>query len=74
MLGKNWAGDILKYFPYFSQTKGIHVSRFMQILEANYMKCENLFSGKKQQNIIVLLSAELPHRVVDVNPSPAEPG
>ena len=38
------------------------------------MKCQSIFSGKNQENIVNLLSAEFTQRGVKVNPCPAEPG
>ena len=38
------------------------------------MEYQGLFSGKNKKNIINLSSAEFVHRVVKVNPCPAEPG
>ena len=60
------ADDILKYFSYFFQQNVFYFSCKLSPQETIFMKCQRLFSGENQKNIISLLSAEFVCRVVKV--------
>ena len=51
----------------FTEKKGFDNSCKLLPKGTIYMKCQSLFSGKRKENIISLLSAELTQRVVMVN-------
>ena len=67
MQGKIAAGDILKYFSYFSMKKGFDISCKLSPLETICLKCRILFSGKNEKNVINLSSSESAHSMVSVN-------
>ena len=54
------------YF-YFSQETGFDISCKLSPLETICMKCQILFSGENNKNIISLRSAEFAHSMVSVN-------
>ena len=60
------ADTILKYFSYFSQKIGFHLSCKLSP-KTVCMKCQNLFSWKKKKNIINLWHAESAERVIFLN-------
>ena len=52
------------FFFLFSQKTGFDISYKLSSVETICMKCQILFSGKNEKNIINLSSAELTNRVL----------
>ena len=82
-LVKITADDILKYFSYFSQETRFDISCKLSPVETICMKCQILyscmqcqilFSGKKVRKISSICHLPNLPSVVNVNPSPANPG
>ena len=59
--------DTCLLYPYFSKKIGFGISFKLTALKTICMKCQSLFSGKKNQRNINLSSVELSQRMVKVH-------
>ena len=51
----------------FFQPTEFDISCILSLVETIYMKCQNLFSGKKYEKYPQYMSAEIAHRVLSIN-------
>ena len=63
---KTSADDILKYFSYFSQKKGFHISCKLSPRRQFACNVKSCFLRKVRENVTKLSAAQLTQRVVEV--------